>query len=131
MRITSFDGSGAELASTSSEVAEFLLGMTNGPHEGASVLELSAELVAPPGTPLVVGVLGIGEWTLSYGDEAYAFATALLPGESPEVGFMAPPSWTQVVEAAPGRILVAQLVISERISLAGLVVHPVAALMSS
>jgi beta-glucosidase len=126
MRITSFDGAGTELASTSSEVAEFLLGMTNGPHEGARVLELSAELVAPPGTPLVVGVLGIGEWTLSYGDEAYAFATTLLPGESPEVGFMAPPSWTQVVEAAPGRILVAQLVISERISLAGLVVQPVA-----
>jgi beta-glucosidase len=126
MRITSFDGSGAELASTSSEVAELLLGMTSGPHQGASVLELSAELVAPPGTPLLVGVRGIGEWTLSYGDETYAFATALLPGESREVGFMAPPSWTQVVEAAPGRILVAQLVISERISLAGVVVQPVA-----
>jgi beta-glucosidase len=126
MRITSFDASGAELASTRSEVAEFLLGMTSGPHEGASVLELSAELVAPPGTPLLVGVRGIGEWTLSYGDETYAFATTLLPGESEEVGFMAPPSWTQVVEAAPGRILVAQLVISERISLAGLVVQPVA-----
>jgi beta-glucosidase len=126
MRITSFDGSGAELASTSSEVAEFLLGMTSGPHEGARVLELSVELVAPPGTPLLVGVRGIGEWTLSYGDETYAFATALLPGESREVGFMAPPSWTQVVQAAPGRILVAQLVISERISLAGLVVQPVA-----
>jgi hypothetical protein len=61
MRITSFDGSGAELASTTSEVAEFLLGVTSGPHDGASVLELSAELVAPPGTPLLVGVRGIGE----------------------------------------------------------------------
>ena len=127
MRITSFDGSGAERASTSSEVAEFLLGMTSGPHEGASVLELSAELVAPPGTPLLVGVRGIGEWSLSYGEETYAFATALLPGDLPEVGFMSPPSWTHVVEAAPGRILVARLVISERISLAGLVVQPVAA----
>ena len=39
---------------------------------------------------------------------------------------MAPPSWTQVVEAAPGRILVARLVISQRISLAGLIVQPVA-----
>ena len=126
MRITSFDASGAELASTSSEVAEFLLGMTSGPHDGASVIQLSAELVAPPGTPLLVGVRGIGEWALSYGDETYAFATTLLPGESEEVGFMAPPSWTQVVEAAPGRILVAQLVISERISLAGLVAQPVA-----
>ena len=56
--------------------------MSSGPHEGASVLELSAELVAPPGTPLLVGVRGVGEWTLSYGDETYAFATALLPGES-------------------------------------------------
>ena len=32
-----------------------------------------------------------------------------------------------MVEAAPGRILIARLVISERISLAGLVVQPVAA----
>ena len=126
MRITSFDASGAERASTSSEVGEFLLGMTSGPHEGASVLELSAELVAPPGTRVLVGVRGIGEWTLSYGDETYAFATALLPGDLPEVGFMAPPSWTHLVEAAPGRILVARLVISERISLAGLVVQPAA-----
>ena len=125
MRITSFDGTGAELASTSSEVAEFLLGLSSGPHEGASVLELSAELVAPPGTPLLVGVRGVGEWTLSYGDETYAFATTLLPGDSAEVGFMAPPSWTHVVEVAPGRILVGRLVISERISLAGLVVQPV------
>jgi hypothetical protein len=54
--------------------------------------------------------------------ETYAFATSLLPGESKEVGFMVPPSWTHVVEAAPGRILVARLVISERITLAGLVV---------
>jgi hypothetical protein len=39
---------------------------------------------------------------------------------------MAAPSWTQVVEAAPGRILVARLVISERITMAGLIVQPVA-----
>jgi beta-glucosidase len=125
MRIASFDGSGAERASTSSEVAEFVLGLSGGPHEGASVLELSAELVAPPGTPLLVGVRGVGEWTLSYGDETYAFATNLLPGDSAEVGFMVPPSWIHVVEAAPGRILLARLVISERITLAGLVVQPV------
>ena len=125
MRITSFDGSGAEQASSNSEVAEFVLGLSSGPHEGASVVELSAELVAPPGTPLLVGVRGVGEWTLSYGDETYAFATTLLPGDSAEVGFMVPPSWTHVVEVAPGRILVARLAISERISLAGLVVQPV------
>jgi len=125
MRITSFDGSGAEQASSNSEVAEFVLGLSSGPHEGASVLELSAELVAPPGTPMLVGVRGVGEWTLSYGDETYAFATTLLPGDSAEVGFMVPPSWTHVVEVAPGRILVARLAISERISLAGLVVQSV------
>jgi beta-glucosidase len=125
MRVTSFDGSGAKQASTSSEVAELLLGLSGGPHEGASVLELSAELVAPPGTPLLVGVRGIGEWTLSYGDETYAFATTLLPGDSAEVGFMVPPSWTHAVEVAPGRILLARLMISERITLAGLVAQPV------
>jgi beta-glucosidase len=125
MRVTSFDASGTEQASTSSEVGEVLLGLSDGPHEGASVLELSAELVAPPGSQLLVGVRGVGEWTLSYGDETYAFATGLLPGESDEVGFMVPPSWTHVVEAAPGRILVARLVISKRIALAGLVVQPV------
>jgi len=125
MRITSLDGSGAKRASTSSEVGELVLGLSGGPHVGASVLELSAELVAPPGTPLLVGVRGVGEWTLSYGDETYAFATTLLPGDSAEVGFMVPPSWTHMVEAAPGRILLARLVISERITLAGLVVQPV------
>ncbi len=125
MRVTSFDGSGVEQASTSSEVGEFLLGLSDGPHEGASVLELSAELVAPPGSQLLVGVRGVGEWTLSYGEETYAFATGLLPGESDEVGFMVPPSWTHVVEVVPGRILVARLVISQRIALAGLVVQPV------
>ena len=124
MRITSLGGSGAKQASTSSEVAEIVLGLSGGPHEGASVLELSAELVAPPGTPLLVGVCGVGDWTLSYGDETYAFATTLLPGDSAEVGFMVPPSWTHMVEVVPGRILLARLVISERITLAGLVVQP-------
>jgi beta-glucosidase len=124
--ITSFGSSGVELASSRSEVADFLLGMSDGPHAGASAVELSAELVAPPGTPLEVGVRGVGEWKLSYGEETYTFANDLLPGESEEVGFMAPPTWTQVVKAAPGRILVARLTISQRISLAGLIVQPVA-----
>jgi beta-glucosidase len=126
MRITSFDGSGVKLASTSSEVGEFLLGMSDGPHSGAREIELSAELVAPPGTAMEVGVRGVGEWTLSYGEETHTFVNALLPGDLAEVGFMSPPTWTQVVEAAPGRILVARLTISERISLAGLIVQPVA-----
>ena len=126
MRITSFDGSGVELASTSSEVGEFLLGMSDGPHKGAREIELSAELVAPPGAAMEVGVRGVGVWTLSYGEETHTFVNALLPGDLPEVGFMSPPTWTEVVEAAPGRILVARLTISERISLAGLIVQPVA-----
>jgi beta-glucosidase len=125
MRIKSFDGSGGERASTSSEVAEFLIGMSDGPHGGASTLELSAELVAPQGTSLLIGVRGVGEWTLSYGDETYALVNSLMPGDSAEVGFMVPPTWTRVVETAPGRILVARLRISERISLAGLIVQPV------
>jgi beta-glucosidase len=126
MRITSFDGSGVELASTSSEVGEFLLGMSDGPHKGAREIELSAELVAPPGAAMEVGVRGVGGWMLSYGEETHTFVNALLPGDLAEVGFMSPPSWTEVVEAAPGRILVARLTISERISLAGLIVQPVA-----
>jgi beta-glucosidase len=126
MRITSFDGSGVELALTSSEVGEFLLGMSDGPHKGAREIELSAELVAPPGAAMEVGVRGVGEWTLSYGEETQTFVNALLPGDLAEVGFMSPPTWTEVVEAAPGRILVARLTISERISLAGLIVQPVA-----
>jgi beta-glucosidase len=127
MRITSFEGSGVQLASTSSEVGEFLLGMSDGPHAGAREIELSAELVAPPGTPLEVGVRGVGEWTLRYGEETHTFANSLLPGDLAEVGFMSPPTWTQVVEAAPGRILMARLMISERISLAGLIAQSVTA----
>jgi beta-glucosidase len=127
MRITSFKGSGGQLASTSSEIGELLLGMSDGPHAGALEIELSAELVAPPGTPLEVGVRGVGEWTLRYGEETHTFANSLLPGDSAEVGLMSPPTWTQVVEAAPGRILMARLMISERISLAGLIVQSVTA----
>src|SRR3954454_22148519 len=41
MRVVSFDDSGAELASTGSEVAELILGMSPDPHQGASVVELS------------------------------------------------------------------------------------------
>jgi beta-glucosidase len=126
MRIISYDSSGLERASTSSEVAELLVGMSDGPHEGATEVELSAELVAPPGSSLEVGVRGVGEWTLSYGEETHTFANTLLPGDSAEVGFMSPPTWTQVVEAAAGRLLIARLKISERISLAGLIVQPVA-----
>ena len=64
--------------------------MSSGPHEGASALELSAELVARHS--IAGRRTRDREWTLSYGDETYAFAAALLPGESPEAGFMAPPS---------------------------------------
>ena len=122
------DGSGAERASTS-EVAELVLGLSGGPHEGASVVELSAELVALAGTPLVIGVRGVRvDPELRRRD--LCICHQLASGDSAEVGFMVPPSWTRVVEAAPGRILVARLVISNG-SLAGLVVQPVATPMIS
>jgi len=66
MRITSFDSSGAELASTSSEVAEFLLGMTSGPHEGASFLENVLWIGLPGqegGDAVADGLLGKAEPT--------------------------------------------------------------------
>jgi beta-glucosidase len=99
--------------------------MGTGPHEGAAALELSARLVAPVGTPLRVGVLGAGEWTLSYGSAQATFVNPLPPGAE-EVAFMAPPSWTTVVEAAPDQTLVARLTVpaGERFALAALVAEP-------
>ena len=123
VRITSFDRSGKQQASTVSEVAELVLGMTTGPHEGAGTIELSAHIVAPEGTPMLVGVRGVGEWQLTYGEEDHRFRTDLA-GQAEEAGFMVPPTWTCVVSASTGSVLTARLAVSTRISLAGLIVQP-------
>jgi beta-glucosidase len=125
VRFVSFDTSGAEQASSTSEVAQLVLGVGAGPHQGAAALEVSARLVAPVGTPMRVGVRGAGEWTLSYGSETATF-TNPVPAGAEELAFMAPPSWTTVVEAAPELELVARLIppAGERFALAGLVAEP-------
>ena len=125
VRFVSFDEAGAELGSSSSEVAEVIIGMGTGPHEGAAAIELSARLMAPAGTPMLVGVRGTGEWTLSYGSETARFQNPL-PAGAEEIAFMAPPGWTTVVEAAPDQTLVARLTPppGERFAMAGLVVEP-------
>ena len=69
-----------------------------------------------------VGVRGAGSWTLTYGDQSFPVELAP-PAGSEEVGFMAPPSWTTTVEAAPDHVLVARLTVplGERFALAGLI----------
>ena len=122
VRIISYDAAGTEIGSTSAEVPEVIVGMGTTAHEGAAEIELSARLTAPVGTPLLVGVRGAGEWTLSYGEDSDTF-TVPPPAGTSEVGFMVPPSQTRGVEARPDQILAIRLVLSGRFSLAGLVVE--------
>ena len=69
-----------------------------------------------------VGVRGAGAWTLTYGDQTFPVDLAA-PAGSEEVGFMAPPSWSTTVAAAPDEVLVARLTVplGERFALAGLI----------
>ena len=122
VRIVSFDADGREQASTSGEVAQVILGMGSGPHNGAAHLELSARLTAPTGSAVRVGVRGAGAWTLTYGDQTFSSELAP-PAGAEEVGFMAPPSWYTTVAAAPDHVLVARLTVplGERFALAGLI----------
>ena len=122
VRIVSYEGDGTERASTTGDVAQLILGMGSGPHNGATQLELSARLTAPTGTPVRVGVRGAGAWTLTYGDQTFPVDLAP-PAGSEEVGFMAPPSWSTTVAAAPDEVLVARLTVplGERFALAGLI----------
>ena len=101
-RIVSYDADGSERASSAGEVAQIILGMGDGPHNGATHLELSARLTAPTGSRVRVGVRGAGAWTLSYGDQTFAAELAPPPG-SDEVGFMAPPTWTTTVAGHAAR----------------------------
>ena len=125
VRIVSFDEDGTERASTTGELAQIILGMGDGPHNGASELELSARLTAPAGSPVRIGVRGAGRWTLSYGAESFPVELAP-PAGAEEVGFMAPPTWTTTVAAAADQILVARLngPLGERFTLAGLIAEP-------
>ena len=84
VRIVSYDADGTEQASTTGDVAQVILGMGSGPHNGAT-LELSARLTAPTGTPVRVGVRGAGAWTLTYGDQTFPVDLAA-PAGSEEVG---------------------------------------------
>ena len=122
VRIVSFDEDGTERASTTGAVAQVILGMGYGPHDGAAQLEFSARLTAPTGTPVRVGVRGAGRWTLSYGDQTFPVDLAP-PAGSEEVGFMAPSTWSTTVEATPDHALVARLTVplGERFALAGLI----------
>ena len=123
VRIISYDAAGTEIASTSAEVPELIVGMGTTVHEVAAEIELSARLTAPVGTPLLVGVRGAGDWTFSYGEDSDTF-TVPPPAGTPEVGFMVPPSQTRVIEARPDHILAVRVAVSGRFTLAGLVVEP-------
>ncbi|HSU34184.1 MAG TPA: glycoside hydrolase family 3 C-terminal domain-containing protein [Propionibacteriaceae bacterium] len=122
VRIISYDAAGTEIGSTSAEVPELIVGMGTTVHEGAAEIELSARLTAPVGTPLLVGVRGAGEWTLSYGEDSDTF-TVPPPAGPPEVGFMVPPSQTRVIAARPDQIIAIRVAVGGRFTLAGLVVE--------
>lgn len=124
VRVVSFAADGTEIAATTGGIAQVILGMGTA-HDGAGVLELSARLTAPPGTPTRIGVRGGGAWSVSHGDVTESTEVPLPPGPE-ELAFMAPSSWTTTIEAAPDEVLVARLAVppGEKFALAGLVAEP-------
>lgn len=106
VRITSFRD-GAEQASTHSEEAQIVVGIGDGPHDGAATVELAADLELEAPTRMEIGVRGVAEFELEADGHRFAFAVA--PGDPTGEGdMMQPPAWTTALELAPGARLAAR-----------------------
>ncbi|MBO0707316.1 MAG: glycoside hydrolase family 3 protein, partial [Candidatus Dormibacteraeota bacterium] len=101
IRITSFHGDGEEQASTFSEEAQTVVGIGDGPHDGAATVELAADLELDGPTRMEVGVRGAGDFELEADGHRFVFA---VPPSDPtgERDMMQPPAWTATVDLAPG-----------------------------
>lgn len=101
IRITSFHDDGEEQASTFSEEAQTVVGIGDGPHDGAATVELAADLELEGPTGMEVGVRGAGDFELEADGHRFAFE---VPASDPtgERDMMQPPAWTATVELAPG-----------------------------
>lgn len=108
IRITSFHEGGEEQASTFSEEAQIVVGIGDGPHDGAATVELAADLELDGPARMEVGVRGTGDFELEADGRRFTFAVA--PGDPTGEGdMMQPPAWTTTVELVPGTRLAARV----------------------
>lgn len=125
IRITSFRDDGEEQASTFSEEAQIVIGVGGGPHDGAALIELAADVDLDAPTPMEVGVRGAGEFELETDGHHFTFAVAPLDPTG-EVDMMQPPAWTTTIELLPGGRVAARAHLDpERVLGLGLVARPV------
>nr|QEO73675.1 hypothetical protein [uncultured bacterium] len=120
IRATTFDASGAVLASRELDVAE--LAAFGGWAQGADAIEVSAEVVLPEPTNMVVGVRGFGDWTLDVAGQQHHTRLAWADGIVEEA-LLKPPSWTTEAALQPGDRITAR--VREAAALVGLVTQPV------
>ena len=120
IRATTFDASGAVVASRELDIAE--LAAYGGWAQGAAVIEVSAEVVLAEPTRMLVGVRGFGDWTLEAGGSQDSVRLAWADGIVEEA-LLKPPFWTTEVSLAPGDRITAR--VREAAALVGLITQPV------
>ncbi len=121
-RVTRYDTTGAVQVSTVNEVPEIVVWPAHDPATATAEVEVSARIDLPAGTPIMIGVRGVGEWRLTYGDLDHEVTIPSPPAE--EAGFMIPPTWVTVVDALEDAVLTVRSRLTARISLAGLIAQP-------
>ncbi|MFI6096117.1 glycoside hydrolase family 3 C-terminal domain-containing protein [Lentzea sp. NPDC051213] len=120
IRATTFDASGAVLATRQLDVAE--LAAYGGWAQGAAAIEVSAEVVLDEPARLLVGVRGFGRWTLDVAGEEHNTRLAWADGIVEEA-LLKPPFWTTEATLAPGDRITAR--VREAAALVGLITQPV------
>ncbi len=123
VRVISRDAAGAELASTSIEDGEILIDPSD-PHYAAASIELSAKLNLVGPLKVLVGVKGVGAFTVDLGDVVHR--GALTPDDdSNEAAVLRPPTWTTEITAdASTRITVRLERGAEPVGFVGLIAAP-------
>ncbi|MFS8097644.1 glycoside hydrolase family 3 C-terminal domain-containing protein [Lentzea alba] len=120
IRATTFDASGAVLASREMEIAE--LAAYGGWAQGAASIEVSGEVVLSEPTRMLVGVRGFGDWTLEVSGGQHATRLAWADGIVEEA-LLKPPFWTTEVVVSPCDRITAR--VREAAALVGLIAQPV------
>ncbi len=121
-RVTRFDASGEVQTATVNEVPEIVVWPAHDPSAATAEVEVSARVDLPTGSPIMIGVRGVGEWRLSYGGVDHDVTIPSPPAD--EAGFMIPPTWVTVVEAQENAVLTVRSRLTARISLVGLIAQP-------
>lgn len=119
VRVTSFAADGTRIASSIAEDGKhshipMLMG-EDAEHFGAAVIELTARVVDIDGrNGLHLGVLGDGEWSVTYGESSLFEQVAIAAEGGPGAGVLAPPWHIQTTDTAGGELLRARVVLPKQ-----------------